>query len=117
VAAFALGSGKRFVDRADECREVAPCRCTVLIRSAGKVVTRDNKRITALAGLLDVTPTLEITAQPLRLEQALAVLVERNGRELPVSAELAAARISLPLNQRLHLKRDGERFSLDVETV
>ena len=48
---------------------------------------------------------------------ALAVLVERNGRELPVSAELAAARISLPLNQRLHLKRDGERFSLDVETV
>jgi hypothetical protein len=43
--------------------------------------------------------------------------VERNGRELPVSAELAAARISLPLNQRLHLKRDGERFSLDVETV
>lgn len=48
---------------------------------------------------------------------ALAVLVERNGRELPVSADLAAARISLPLNQRLHLKREGERFSLDVETV
>jgi pyrimidine operon attenuation protein / uracil phosphoribosyltransferase len=47
----------------------------------------------------------------------LAVLVERNGRELPVSADLAAARISLPLNQRLHLRRDGERFSLDVETV
>jgi carboxyl-terminal processing protease len=55
---------------------------------AGKVVTRDNKRLTALAGLLDVTPTLEITAQPLRLEQALAVLVDEGSAS---GAELAAA--------------------------
>ncbi len=48
---------------------------------------------------------------------ALAVLVDRNGRELPMQAELAAARISLAGNQRLHLKKNGESFSLEVETV
>ena len=48
---------------------------------------------------------------------ALAVLVDRNGRELPVQAELAAARISLPAGQRLHLKKEGETFSLDVENA
>ena len=46
---------------------------------------------------------------------ALAVLVDRNGRELPMHAELAAARISLPPNQRLHLRREGTAFSLQVE--
>lgn len=47
---------------------------------------------------------------------ALAVLVDRNGRELPVSAEIAAARISLPRDQRLHLRRDGEQgYKLEVE--
>jgi pyrimidine operon attenuation protein / uracil phosphoribosyltransferase len=46
---------------------------------------------------------------------ALAVLVERNGRELPVHAELAAARISLPAAQRLHLRKDGDGFTLEVE--
>ena len=56
--------------------------------TAGKVVTRDNKRITVLAGLLDVTPTLEITAQPLRLEQPLAVLVDEGSAS---AAELASA--------------------------
>ena len=37
---------------------------------------------------------------------ALAVLVDRNGRELPIEAQLAAARISLPATQRLHLRAD-----------
>ena len=44
--------------------------------SGGRVITRDNKRLTAMAGLLDVTPKLDIPAQPLRLEQPLAVLVD-----------------------------------------
>lgn len=48
---------------------------------------------------------------------ALAVLVDRNGRELPVQAELAAARISLPASQRLHLVKVGEALSLNVEEV
>lgn len=49
---------------------------------------------------------------------ALAVLVERNGRQLPVAAEIAAARISLPAEQRLHLRRDGDRgFKLEVESA
>ena len=47
----------------------------------------------------------------------LAVLVDRNGRELPIAADLAAARISLAANQRLHLRREGDAFTLDVETV
>lgn len=55
---------------------------------AGKVVTRDNKRLTALAGLLDVTPTLEIPTQPLRLEQPLAVLVDEGSAS---GAEFTAA--------------------------
>jgi hypothetical protein len=32
-------------------------------------------------------------------------------------ADLAAARISLGANQRLHLKREGSGFTFDVETV
>jgi pyrimidine operon attenuation protein/uracil phosphoribosyltransferase len=35
----------------------------------------------------------------------LAVLVDRGGRELPVEAQYAAARVSLPANQKLHLSR------------
>jgi pyrimidine operon attenuation protein / uracil phosphoribosyltransferase len=46
---------------------------------------------------------------------ALAVLVDRKGRELPVEAQLAAARVTLPRDQQLHLRRDGERFTLDVQ--
>ncbi|MFM7705094.1 MAG: bifunctional pyr operon transcriptional regulator/uracil phosphoribosyltransferase PyrR [Rubrivivax sp.] len=43
---------------------------------------------------------------------ALAVLVDRGGRELPIAADCAAARIALPASQRLSLARaeDG-RFS------
>ena len=46
----------------------------------------------------------------------LAVLVDRGGRQLPVAAEYAAARVALPSHQSLELARapDG-RFSFRVE--
>lgn len=46
----------------------------------------------------------------------LAVLVDRGGRELPVEAAVAAARVSLPASQSLALARtrDG-RFAFTVE--
>lgn len=46
----------------------------------------------------------------------LAVLVDRGGRELPVHADFAAARVSLPASQSLALARDAQgRFSFNVE--
>lgn len=46
----------------------------------------------------------------------LAVLVDRGGRELPVAADFAAARLSLPDMQSLALARDAKgSFSLQVE--
>jgi len=36
----------------------------------------------------------------------LAVLIERNGRELPIQADFAAARVTLPASQSLALRRD-----------
>ena len=45
----------------------------------------------------------------------LAVLVDRGGRELPIQADCAAARLSLPVDQKLSLQRapDGRlSFSL-----
>jgi pyrimidine operon attenuation protein / uracil phosphoribosyltransferase len=46
----------------------------------------------------------------------LAVLVDRGGRELPVQAAYAAARIVLPPAQKLTLGRaDGGRFSFNIE--
>ena len=45
----------------------------------------------------------------------LAVLVDRGGRELPVQADFAAARVALPASQSLELARDGQgRFSFKV---
>ena len=46
----------------------------------------------------------------------LAVLVDRGGRELPVAAEFAAARVALPSNQQLALARteDGT-FQFEVK--
>ena len=46
----------------------------------------------------------------------LAVLVDRGGRQLPIQADFAAARVSLPSSQSLALVRlaSGE-FSLEVE--
>ncbi len=47
---------------------------------------------------------------------ALAVLVDRGGRELPIEAGFAAARVSLAPAQRLSLTKDGDgRFSFAVE--
>ena len=46
----------------------------------------------------------------------LAVLVDRGGRELPMSAAYSAARISLPREQRLRLARTGDgRLSFDIQ--
>ncbi|NBX56260.1 MAG: bifunctional pyr operon transcriptional regulator/uracil phosphoribosyltransferase PyrR [Betaproteobacteria bacterium] len=46
----------------------------------------------------------------------LAVLVDRSGRELPIQADYAAARLSLPANQSLRLTRDEDhRFVFSVE--
>ena len=46
----------------------------------------------------------------------LAVLVARGGRELPISAAVSAARITLPAAQRLSLARDeAGRFSFDIK--
>jgi pyrimidine operon attenuation protein/uracil phosphoribosyltransferase len=48
----------------------------------------------------------------------LAVLVDRGGRELPIQAEIVAARVALPVNQSLALARsDAGVFSFKVETV
>ena len=38
----------------------------------------------------------------------LAVLVDRGGRELPIQADCAAARLSLPADQKLSLQRDEQ---------
>ncbi|HEY6135787.1 MAG TPA: bifunctional pyr operon transcriptional regulator/uracil phosphoribosyltransferase PyrR [Rubrivivax sp.] len=46
----------------------------------------------------------------------LAVLVDRGGRELPIAAAYAAAKIVLPASQRLSLAREpGGRFAFAVE--
>lgn len=48
----------------------------------------------------------------------LAVLVDRGGRELPVQADYAAARVTLPPNQLLELARDADdRFHFQVESA
>jgi pyrimidine operon attenuation protein/uracil phosphoribosyltransferase len=46
----------------------------------------------------------------------LAVLVDRGGRELPIQADVAMARVVLPATQSLELARaeDG-RFSFQVQ--
>jgi len=54
---------------------------------AGKVVTRDNKRLTALLGLMDVTPDLVIKPQAQSLKQPLAVLIDERSAS---AAELMA---------------------------
>ncbi|MBE7419246.1 MAG: bifunctional pyr operon transcriptional regulator/uracil phosphoribosyltransferase PyrR [Ideonella sp.] len=47
----------------------------------------------------------------------LAVLVDRGGRELPIQASFAAAKVALPAAHRLRLARaDGGRFAFSVET-
>jgi pyrimidine operon attenuation protein/uracil phosphoribosyltransferase len=47
---------------------------------------------------------------------ALAVLVDRGGRQLPIEAQIAAARVALPAHQSLALARDARgEFSFAVE--
>jgi pyrimidine operon attenuation protein/uracil phosphoribosyltransferase len=47
---------------------------------------------------------------------ALAVLVDRGGRELPVQADYAASRVALSPDQTLELARaDNGKFSFKVE--
>ena len=47
---------------------------------------------------------------------ALAVLVDRGGRELPIAAAYSAARIVLPAAQKLALARDADgRFTFSVQ--
>jgi pyrimidine operon attenuation protein/uracil phosphoribosyltransferase len=47
----------------------------------------------------------------------LAVLVDRGGRELPVQADFAAARVALPSIESLALARDDQgRFFFSLET-
>ena len=49
---------------------------------------------------------------------ALAVLVDRGGRELPIEPVFAAARIAMPPAQRLSLVRaDDGRFSFALEEI
>ena len=49
---------------------------------------------------------------------SLAVLVDRGGRELPIDAQCASARLSLPRSQRLSLARSEDgRFSFTVENA
>lgn len=49
---------------------------------------------------------------------ALAVLVDRGGRELPVEATVSAARIALPADQRVSLARDDAgQFQFHFERV
>jgi pyrimidine operon attenuation protein/uracil phosphoribosyltransferase len=48
----------------------------------------------------------------------LAVLVDRGGRELPIQADYAAARVALPPTQLLELARDADdRFHFRVEAA
>lgn len=48
----------------------------------------------------------------------LAVLVDRGGRELPIQADFAAARVALPPNQLLELARNADdRFHFRVEAA
>ena len=47
----------------------------------------------------------------------LAVLVDRGGRQLPVQADYAAARVTLPVTQSLALARDDQgRFTFSLES-
>ena len=47
----------------------------------------------------------------------LAVLVDRGGRQLPVAAEVAAARVTLPATQTLRLARgDDGAFTFSITT-
>jgi pyrimidine operon attenuation protein / uracil phosphoribosyltransferase len=47
---------------------------------------------------------------------ALVVLAERDGRQLPICAQYAGAKVEVPAGERLRLKRDAAgRLSLELE--
>jgi pyrimidine operon attenuation protein / uracil phosphoribosyltransferase len=49
---------------------------------------------------------------------SLAVLAQRDGRQLPVCAQYAGAKVEVPVGMRLRLKRnDAGRLSLELERV
>jgi pyrimidine operon attenuation protein/uracil phosphoribosyltransferase len=53
--------------------------------------------------------------RPARVQ--LAVLVDRGGRELPIEADYAAARVALPASQSLALTKDDHgQFNFSVES-
>jgi pyrimidine operon attenuation protein/uracil phosphoribosyltransferase len=53
--------------------------------------------------------------RPARVQ--LAVLVDRGGRELPIEADYAAARVALPASQLLALTKDEHgQFNFSVES-
>ena len=64
-------------------------------------------------------PFGSLTGRPWASRQAsvtLAVLVDRGGRELPVQADFAAARVALPASQSLALARgDSGTFHFQVK--
>lgn len=54
--------------------------------------------------------------RPMRVR--LAVLVDREGRQLPVQADICMARISLPASQSLSLDRDPSgKFTFNVKAI
>ena len=94
--------------------------------AAGKAATRlpfavDGARIVLVDDVLHTGRTIRAVINELYdfgrpASVALAVLVDRGGRELPIEAACAAARIVLPSQQALALTRDAAgRLSLAVE--
>jgi pyrimidine operon attenuation protein / uracil phosphoribosyltransferase len=81
----------------------------------GKDATRlpwaiDGRRIVLIDDVLHTGRTIRAVINELYdfgrpAHVRLAVLVDRNGRELPIEATFAAARVSLPAASRLHLTR------------
>ena len=96
--------------------------------SAGAGVTRlpfaiDGQRILLIDDVLYTGRTIRATLNELYdfgrpAAVALAVLVDRGGRQLPIEAAFAAARIALAPTQRLSLARDEQgRFTFAVQAT
>ena len=80
----------------------------------------NDAHIVLLDDVLYTGPTIravlnELSASGRPASVKLAVLVDRGGRELPVQADFAAARVTLPETQSLELARDAQgRFNFKV---
>ena len=56
------------------------------------------------------------TSLPFEIDGARILLVDRGGRELPIAPVFAAAKLTLPANQRLSLARESDgRFTFAVK--